>query len=309
MFVAPLSFLAFVFVVSDTVFEQLVDGNAACNEACDRTFPANTRENVEYATCCKRGCRFFSLVELISESTNPNSTEESCMASCLEAYTRKTDQSYACGFGCSKQVPHTNTLLVQDPSLGVLSLAARHAYEVMVDRMWRIVGFSWSLSVRRQDGGLLVVQSVVQSPKLQDDESGEYELEHQGLPVPDVYLDLDLDMNGRRSDQSPPLDPASDVLITVNSYSSHDVGVDWLSCVSRKTGLPRWLLAVVIFLCVMVTVWLCFTGSSSPSSNSPQLSVSCNVDYNPVDSFRKDLMKFDRCDAPPLPLKMAVDRV
>lgn len=33
-------------------------------------------------------------------------------------------------------------------------------------------------------------------------------------------------------------------------------GIDFLECVSRRTGLPRWLVGVVLTVALLVTVWL-----------------------------------------------------
>lgn len=55
---------------------------------------------------------------------------------------------------------------------------------------------------------------------------------------------------------------------------------DWLSCVSRKTGLPRLILSLTIFLAAIVMIWLCVTAiATAPEQRVPkQVSrISCNV--------------------------------
>ncbi len=36
---------------------------------------------------------------------------------------------------------------------------------------------------------------------------------------------------------------------------------DWLESVSRKAGIPRWLLLSSVFLCSLMFVWLCFAAT------------------------------------------------
>ena len=38
-----------------------------------------------------------------------------------------------------------------------------------------------------------------------------------------------------------------------------DEQADWLSCISRKTGMPRLFLSLVILMSAMVMIWLCVT--------------------------------------------------
>jgi len=44
-------------------------------------------------------------------------------------------------------------------------------------------------------------------------------------------------------------------------HSSYDNHADWLSCIAKKTGLPRLLLSWVLLMCAVVMIWLCLSAA------------------------------------------------
>ena len=52
---------------------------------------------------------------------------------------------------------------------------------------------------------------------------------------------------------------------------------DWLSCISRKSGLPRLLLSWLLLMCAVVMIWLCLSAAvTSPDHKTitePQVSL------------------------------------
>jgi len=46
-----------------------------------------------------------------------------------------------------------------------------------------------------------------------------------------------------------------------NSVTPREEKGDWLSCVARKTGLPRLLLSWLLLMCAVVMVWLCLSAA------------------------------------------------
>ena len=52
---------------------------------------------------------------------------------------------------------------------------------------------------------------------------------------------------------------------------------DWLSCIARKSGLPRLLLSWLLLMCAVVMIWLCLSAAvTSPDhkcvNTEPQVS-------------------------------------
>ena len=54
-----------------------------------------------------------------------------------------------------------------------------------------------------------------------------------------------------------------------------DDAYGWLDCVSKKSGLPRWLLGVTLLLSALAMIWLCCaTTATAPDQRvSPQVSL------------------------------------
>ena len=59
---------------------------------------------------------------------------------------------------------------------------------------------------------------------------------------------------------------------------------DWLSCISKKTGLPRLVLSWLLLMCAIVMIWLCLSAAvTSPEQkvyNEPQVSVISSWETN-----------------------------
>lgn len=46
---------------------------------------------------------------------------------------------------------------------------------------------------------------------------------------------------------------------------------DWLSCVSKKTGMPRLILSLILLSCAVMMIWLCLTAAvTSPDHRIKQ---------------------------------------
>lgn len=44
-------------------------------------------------------------------------------------------------------------------------------------------------------------------------------------------------------------------------YYGNEDHADWLSCVARKTGMPRLLLSWLLLMCAIVMIWLCLSAA------------------------------------------------
>ena len=59
--------------------------------------------------------------------------------------------------------------------------------------------------------------------------------------------------------QMHPIDIMGGSYDSVSSATVQEVPADWLSCIAKRTGLPRLFLSLTIFASAMVMIWLCFT--------------------------------------------------
>lgn len=86
------------------------------------------------------------------------------------------------------------------------------------------------------------------------------------LTDPAVLRQLEENNNGRLPEKHVKTLPDLEMPRRVEETAS-SAQLDWLGCVSRKSGLPRWLLAATIFMSILVFVWLCFaTASTAPDT-------------------------------------------
>ena len=61
-------------------------------------------------------------------------------------------------------------------------------------------------------------------------------------------------------------------------YPTDNESYGWLDCVSKKSGLPRWLLSVTIFLSALAMIWLCCATTATAPEQRLTVQVSSHVD-------------------------------
>ncbi|GAB6025635.1 Transmembrane protein 59 [Chamberlinius hualienensis] len=261
---------------TSNLFDRILNEAEPCKESCDKTYPLHTYPNPRHAECCKRGCRFYSLVEFINKSQNENETRDACMASCMEAYS-PTGERYACNIGCENQLPFpfpspSNNQPLNDDDTTEAEWSSSHllkpfmyvhsVYNNVMDRMLRVISVSWSFYMQQDNGQILLVQSEPEIlTEFVDIDDSEDKSKYDELGTANSEM-AKLTEGGVNSVDVP-------VRITVNAYATEEVkSIDWLGCVSKKSGLPRWLLGLVIFVSAIVMVWLCFaTTATAPEQH------------------------------------------
>ena len=83
-----------------------------------------------------------------------------------------------------------------------------------------------------------------------------------------------------------------------------------MGCIAKKTGLPRLLLSLTIFVSAIVMIWLCFTtAATAPEQKVPsQVSMigpfvftrklyRCIVNFRPDSHFKAQYHQFDFAEA------------
>ena len=63
----------------------------------------------------------------------------------------------------------------------------------------------------------------------------------------------------KQQSQQPQQQSSSD-----NHQGQNGQHLDLLECISRKSGLPRWFIAITIFASALVVLWLCFSLTAPP---------------------------------------------
>uniref|UniRef100_A0A2K5RA63 Transmembrane protein 59 like n=1 Tax=Cebus imitator TaxID=2715852 RepID=A0A2K5RA63_CEBIM len=184
-------------------------------------------------SACERGCRLFSICRFVARSSKPNATQTECEAACVEAYVKETEQQ-ACSHGCWSQSPEPEPeqkrKVLEAPSgaLSLLDLFSTLCND-LVSSAQGLVSSTWTYYLQTDNGKVVVFQPVG------------------------------------------PLDKVRKAKIRVKTSSKAKVESeepqdnDFLSCMSRRSGLPRWVLACCLFLSVLVMLWLsCSTVVTAP---------------------------------------------
>ncbi|XP_077981329.1 transmembrane protein 59-like [Glandiceps talaboti] len=310
--VTVLCTLASKYVSASDIFDQILDDVSPCVEVCENTYPLHTYPKAENLFACKRGCRMFSIMEFVEDTDNFNDTCRHCNAACKEAYSQ-TSTNYACNLGCQSQVPFAQkrqeVLANEPPRIHYLEplVMVRHFYNNFMDNARSYASWSWSMYVESDDGKVYMFQSQPEFFTLNpwNDKSN--------FGSDKTLRDFETNLQALRDDEStiyPDKSKSAAMLGPDADYSS-----DWLACVSKKSGLPRWLLSATIFLSSMALLWLCCaTTVTAPDQRVPKqkLSIYGDLEYLnqskdrlPYPVYIKPAGPDD--DAEPLPLKIEID--
>ncbi|XP_068392799.1 transmembrane protein 59-like isoform X3 [Eschrichtius robustus] len=209
---------------------------------------ANAYNRAVLISACERGCRLFSICRFVARSSKPNATQAECEAACVEAYVKEMEQQ-ACSEGCWSQNPEPEPepepeleqkrKVLEAPSgaLSLLDLFSTLCND-LVNSAQGFVSSTWTYYLQTDNGKVVVFQTqpVVES------------LGHEGARLQRVEVTW-------RGSHPEALE------VHVGPLS---VPAVW----SRRSGLPRWILACCLFLSVLVMLWLsCSTLVTAPGQH------------------------------------------
>ncbi|CAH6779728.1 transmembrane protein 59-like [Phodopus roborovskii] len=232
--------------------------------------PSDSFNNkVVLISACERGCRLFSICRFVARSSRTNATETECEAACTEAYVKATEQR-ACSEGCWGQSPEPETQLEQKKtaqpsgSLSLLELFSTLCSDLMSSAQG-FVSSTWTYSLQTDNRKVVVFQTqpVVESFALQGSRLHQVEMTWRGShpEALEVHMDpLGLLDKGRAKTRA----KTSKVSVESEDQQENDL----LSCMSRRSGLPRWVLFCCLFLSILVMLWLsCCTLVTTPGQH------------------------------------------
>ncbi|EPY79922.1 transmembrane protein 59-like precursor [Camelus ferus] len=232
----------------------------------------NAHDRAVLISACERGCRLFSICRFVARSSKPNATQAECEAACVEAYVKATEQQ-ACSEGCWSQNPEPEPepeseqkrKVLEAPSgaLSLLDLFSTLCND-LVNSAQGFVSSTWTYYLQTDNGKVVVFQTqpVVES------------LGHEGAHLQRVEVTWRGSHPEALEVHVGPLDKVRKAKIRVKTSSKAKVESDelqdndFLSCMSRRSGLPRWILACCLFLSVLVMLWLsCSTLVTAPGQH------------------------------------------
>ncbi|CAL1540323.1 unnamed protein product [Lymnaea stagnalis] len=304
-----------------------------CEEVCQKTYPSHTYDKSQSVECCKRGCRLYSIIELVGEEDGVNGTLKSCSENCDDAYPGATDETSACSLGCNSQKPFTDkwghmidmdTDFLGDgmPRMMYPFLYMHNMYSNMVDKVTHHMSVSWSFFMQDGSGRLVVIKS---QPQVLDMDVQDFD-DYSAYKGTSSMLETNIEASDNtatevlRHSQIKSARSFSDELNAAQSdpwkYQLDDINSsDWLTCIARKTGIPRLLLCMIILLSAVAMIWLCMSAAvTAPEHRISQQKLSINGDleylrYLPEKLGIKGIHPQDYVEARPLPLKIRVEQI
>uniref|UniRef100_A0A6I8NC39 Transmembrane protein 59 like n=1 Tax=Ornithorhynchus anatinus TaxID=9258 RepID=A0A6I8NC39_ORNAN len=242
-----------------------------------------------------------------------------CRAACSEAYGQAEEQ-LACIEGCRRQMPEMESQEEKIPepppaALSVLDLFSNLCSD-LVSSAQSFLSSTWTYYLQADDGKVVVFQSqpVMESLMLKTPQPKQMEA---------VWLGSDPDNLDSHSDPGEKLEKPARKEAKGKARlqtSEPPQPADFLGCMSKRSGLPRWILAVCLFFSVLVMLWLsCASLVTAPDQHirTQPLSIAGDKDYleklehplalPPVLAIAVCPAESDP-EAGPLPLKVELDR-
>ncbi|XP_067824672.1 transmembrane protein 59-like [Heptranchias perlo] len=282
-------------------FDSLLGDTTRCQSLCRSTFPQAGQPREAPLSACQRGCRLFSICQFVDGISGLNSTRAECEAACLEAYAQMEEQ-YGCNTGCKEQFLEADrrqkqlqTVNLAAPSLSIFDYVSNLCSDI-VSSAQSFISSTWTFYLQADDGKVVVFQAQPEiefpPPELQAPRSDVAEIPLEWVPSsreeawPKLVSGTLKPRTAVREDKSSRLDPVLKQAFTLREgpQSQHD----FLGCMSRRSGLPRWILAACLVLSIVVMLWLsCASLVTAPDQHVKSQPLSINGDGNCPDPLEK----------------------
>ncbi|XP_075466972.1 transmembrane protein 59-like [Ascaphus truei] len=321
-----LSLILIVCAVSaaDPLDTQLGDINS-CKKQCQLIFKHKSSAEDAVLGACYRGCRLFSICHFVDGTAELNATRVECESACVEAYA-KADEQYGCTTGCRKQLPEVENqrekmLDLRPPAFfSVFDLISSFCSDI-VSSAQSFISSTWTFYLQADDGKVVVFQS---QPEM------EFPVLELQAPRSDVTekawlssrFNTLMPHTGLRDKIEKPPGKDSKVKHKLPHLETAQPEHDFLGCMSKRSGLPRWILAACLFLSIMVMLWLsCASLVTAPDQHIKAQPLSINGDKEYLEDMEKPapfslqpVVAVTICpteeseEAGPLPVKVDLDK-
>uniref|UniRef100_A0A8D0BFF1 Transmembrane protein 59 like n=1 Tax=Salvator merianae TaxID=96440 RepID=A0A8D0BFF1_SALMN len=266
---------------------------SACQARCARSLrdAAGARQDT-VLNACYRGCRLFSICHFVDATADLNATRAECESACMEAYAGGEEQ-FGCATGCRTQLPENREEKIPDQkgtSFSVLDLVSSFCNDI-VSSAQSFISSTWTFYLQADDGKVLVFQS---QPEIEDPG---LEVQAPKSEVSDKAWTVSVPNTlkphtgpGEKLEKPPVEEPKS----SPNAQPAADSQVppehDFLGCMSKRSGLPRWILAACLFLSIMVMLWLsCASLVTAPDQHVKTQPLSINGDREYLDDLESPM--------------------
>jgi len=193
--------------------------------------------------CCEKGCRLFNIISLSQDENDNNKTLHECYKACDESYSFQADTSKpSCYFGCK------SIFSKQDSDFAIAGMfLLLNGNEFSKDN-YKKLELSALINIEEVDSELIIDPSVLQ-------QLSQEEINYK-IPLSSV--------------RTMPIQTA----ILKQSKSG------WLDCASYNSGIPKWVLIVMVIMAVIAVIWLSITADLKHSEKVKNVEEGSTPDEN-----------------------------
>uniref|UniRef100_A0A7N4NM16 Transmembrane protein 59 like n=2 Tax=Sarcophilus harrisii TaxID=9305 RepID=A0A7N4NM16_SARHA len=302
-------------------FAQQLGPTSSCQLQCSLWTPrAGAAVQEELQNACARGCRLFAICRFVTGSTEANVTLAECKAACLQAYDRAPEQ-LACTEGCLRQMPgaprpsfpplptpspspppeyHKGQRPVPPPDTISVMEVLSNLCNKLISSAQSFISSTWTYYLQADNGKMVVFQSQpeMEAPSSEGTQKHAERAEelHSGLKEKKMKIK---DKMSQETSTGP--------------QPEHN----FLGCMSKRSGLPKWILASCLLFSVLVMLWLsCASLVTAPDQHIRNQPLSISGEKNYLDELEWPLapapapmvsVTVESREAGSLPIKVGMD--
>ncbi|XP_004067892.1 transmembrane protein 59-like [Oryzias latipes] len=277
--------LAALAAASSDVFDNQLGDISYCKKQCQLTIKNKSPAKDSVMNACHRGCRLYSICQFVNGNAGFNTSREECQGACQEAYMKLLEQE-ACSTGCASQPSEPE---IQRMKLKAMTLRPKPPSVMEALSSWcndivssaqSFISSTWTFYLQADDGKVVVFQSQPEMeysmPELQAPRSS---VADKAWPQIHPHTQRPRGVRGHREKGA--LKGAGKGSPGGQQTEDPAAEHDFLGCMSRRSGLPRWILAACLFLSIMVMLWLsCASLVTAPEQHiKTQLSINGDKEF------------------------------
>uniref|UniRef100_A0AAY5K6P0 Transmembrane protein 59-like n=1 Tax=Esox lucius TaxID=8010 RepID=A0AAY5K6P0_ESOLU len=267
---------------SDLFDNQLGDINY-CKKQCQITIKNKSPAKDSILNACHRGCRLYSICQFVNGNAGFNTSREECEGACQEAYSKLLEQE-ACSTGCTSQPSEPEikrrklkAMAHRPKPPSVMETVSSWCNDI-VSSAQSFISSTWTFYLQADDGKVVVFQSQPEMeytlPELQAPRSSVAD-----TPWPQVHSHTQRPHGVKGHGEKGVARGGGKGKHPAVQQHAEDTSAehDFLGCMSRRSGLPRWILAACLFLSIMVMLWL----SCASLVTAPEQHIKTQVNTEP----------------------------
>ncbi|XP_062868795.1 transmembrane protein 59-like isoform X2 [Trichomycterus rosablanca] len=245
---------------SSDLFDSELGDISYCKKQCQITIKNKNAVKDSLMNACYRGCRLYSICQFVNGNGFNNSTDE-CQGACQEAYSLLLEQK-SCSTGCYSQPAEPEikrrklkALTNRPKPVSVIDAFSGWCNDI-VSSAQSFISSTWTFYLQADDGKVVVFQSQPETEySLSELQAAHSRVAYKPLPQVNTYTQR-IHTGGHLYGERTVAKSASKGKHMSQNSEDGITEHDFLSCMSRRSGLPRWILAACLFLSVMVMLWL-----------------------------------------------------